>query len=54
MADGSSVLRVLMCVSGHRQKTLAELADPDDMPDDLRAVHAEGTPGGFALFETCL
>lgn len=25
----------------HCQKTLAELYDPDDMPDDLRAAHAE-------------
>lgn len=41
MADGSSVA----CIDVreyHCQKTLAELLyDPDDMPDDLRAAHAE-------------
>lgn len=34
-------LRVLDVREYHCEKTLAELYDPDDMPDDLRAAHAE-------------
>ncbi len=36
-----AALRVLDVREYHCEKTLAELYDPDDMPDDLRAAHAE-------------
>ncbi len=34
-------LRVLDVREYYRERTLAELYDPDLMPDDLRAAHAE-------------
>ncbi|MBE5458325.1 hypothetical protein E3G52_005233 [Mycobacteroides abscessus] len=37
----AAALRVLDVREYHCEKTLAELYDPDDMPDDLRAAHAE-------------
>ena len=36
-----AALRVLDVREYHCEKTLAELYDPDLMPDDLRAAHAE-------------
>lgn len=36
-----AALRVLDVREYHCEKTLAELYDPDDMPDDLRTAHAE-------------
>jgi hypothetical protein len=37
----ASARRILKCRYSHFPKTIAELYDPDDMPDDLRAVHRE-------------
>jgi hypothetical protein len=36
-----AALRVLDVREYHCEKTLAELYDPDNMPDDLRAAHAD-------------
>jgi hypothetical protein len=36
-----AALRVLDIREYHCEKTLAELYDPDKMPEDLRAAHAE-------------
>lgn len=37
----ASARRILKCRYSHFPKTIAELYDPDKMPDDLRAVHRE-------------
>ena len=37
----AAALRILDVREYHCEKTLAELYDPDKMPDDLRAAHAE-------------
>ncbi|WP_417809858.1 class I SAM-dependent DNA methyltransferase [Thioclava sp.] len=37
----ASARRILKCRYSHYPKTIAELYDPDKMPDDLRAVHRE-------------
>ena len=40
-ALSASARRILKCRYSHHPKTIAELYDPDKMPDDLRAVHKE-------------
>jgi len=37
----ASARRILKCRYSHYPKTIAQLYDPDKMPDDLRAVHRE-------------
>ncbi|MBY6006662.1 N-6 DNA methylase [Salipiger bermudensis] len=37
----ASARRILKCRYSHYPKTIADLYDPDKMPDDLRAVHRE-------------
>lgn len=42
LADlSASARRILKCRYSHYPKTIAELYDPDKMPDDLRTVHRE-------------
>lgn len=42
LADlATSARRILKCRYSHYPKTIAQLYDPDKMPDDLRAVHRE-------------
>ena len=36
-----SARRILKCRYSHYPKTIAQLYDPDEMPDDLRAVHRD-------------
>lgn len=40
-ALSASAMNILKCRWQHYPKTIAELYDPDKMPDDLRAVHRE-------------
>lgn len=40
-ALSASARRILKCRYSHYPKTIADLYDPDKMPDDLRAVHKE-------------
>lgn len=40
-ALSASALNILKCRWSHYPKTIADLYDPDKMPDDLRAVHCE-------------
>ncbi|MFT9289980.1 class I SAM-dependent DNA methyltransferase [Gluconobacter oxydans] len=40
-ALSNSARRILKCRYSHYPKTIADLYDPDKMPDDLRAVHKE-------------
>jgi hypothetical protein len=40
-ALSASARRILKCRYSHYPATIADLYDPDKMPDDLRAVHAE-------------
>lgn len=37
----AAVENILICREGYPEKTLAELYDPDEMPEDLAAAHAE-------------
>ncbi|MGY6770819.1 class I SAM-dependent DNA methyltransferase [Komagataeibacter sp. NFXK3] len=40
-ALSASARRILKCRYSHYPKTIADLYDPDKMPDDIRAVHKE-------------